>query len=109
MTLESNCVILIVGADGQSKPRKGGHVDAATVIRAYYHIMEADMELNEIMQAISTVGFPIVACCALLWQNYKSEERHKEESWKLSEALNNNTIALTELSTKLGGTNYENE
>lgn len=109
MTLEINCIILIIGADGQSKPRKGVHVEASTVVCTYYHILEAYMELNEIIQAISTVGFPIVACCALFWQNYKSEERHKEESGKLSEALNNNTIALTELSTKLGGTNYESE
>lgn len=25
------------------------------------------MEYNELLQAISTVGFPIVCCCALFW------------------------------------------
>lgn len=25
------------------------------------------MEYNEVIQAISTVGFPIVCCCALFW------------------------------------------
>ena len=27
------------------------------------------MELNDILQAISTVGFPIVCCCVLFFQN----------------------------------------
>lgn len=27
------------------------------------------MEINEIITVISTVGFPIFACCVMFWQN----------------------------------------
>lgn len=27
------------------------------------------MEVSELIQVISTVGFPIFACCVLFWQN----------------------------------------
>ena len=30
------------------------------------------MEINDVLQAISTVGFPIVACIALYYQNLKT-------------------------------------
>lgn len=48
--------------------------------------------MNDIMTAISTVGFPIVCCIAMYIQNNK-----------MSDAINNNTIALTKISVKLGG------
>ena len=56
---------------------------------------------NATIQAISTLGFPIVMCGALFWRQIKSDEQHKEEMTKLSEALNNNTLALTVLTDKL--------
>lgn len=40
-------------------------------------------------------------CGALFWRMVKSDEQHKAEMDKLSEALNNNTIALTKLSDNL--------
>jgi len=46
------------------------------------------MNLQDIATFISTIGFPIAACCALFWQNSK-----------MSEALQNNTSALLELTT----------
>ena len=39
----------------------------------------------------------------LLWYIYDSNNKHKEEINKMSEALNNNTIALTKLLDRLGG------
>lgn len=68
--------------------------------------------MNEIVQVISAVGFPIVAAlgCGFFvkWQyeqNMKQNEElrkeHKEEVNKMTEALNNNTIALTKLIDKL--------
>lgn len=42
--------------------------------------------MDDIMQLISTVGFPVAACIALFWQNNK-----------LSEAISTNTAALVEL------------
>ena len=68
--------------------------------------------MNDIVQVISAVGFPIVAAldCGFFvkWQyeqNMKQNEElrkeHKEEVSKMTEALNNNTIALQKLIDKL--------
>lgn len=59
------------------------------------------MDANTIIQLIGSLGFPIVMCGALFWRMVKSDEQHKEEMDKLSEALNNNTIAITKLSDNL--------
>lgn len=40
-------------------------------------------------------------CGGLFWRMIKSDEQHKAEMDKLSEALNNNTLAITKLSDKL--------
>lgn len=55
------------------------------------------------VQVIQTLGFPIAVAIAMFWQNTKLQEQHKEEMSKITEALNNNTIALTELKDKIGG------
>lgn len=59
--------------------------------------------MEEVIQIIQTLGFPIAVAIALFWQNMKMQDQHKEEMAKLTEALNNNTIALTELKDKIGG------
>lgn len=59
------------------------------------------MDANTIIQLVGSLGFPIVMCGALFWRMVKSDEQHKEEMDKLSEALNNNTIAITKLSDRL--------
>lgn len=61
------------------------------------------MDVNSLIQLVSSLGFPIVCCGALFWKMVKTDEQHKEEMDKVTEALNNNTIALTKLSDKLGG------
>ena len=69
--------------------------------------------MNEIVSVVSAVGFPIVAAVAcgmfVKWQyeqNAKATEElrkeHKEEVAKMTEALNNNTIALQRLIDKIG-------
>lgn len=69
--------------------------------------------MNEIVSIISAVGFPIVAAlgCGFFvkWQyeqNMKQNEElrkeHKEEVSKMTDALNNNTLALQKLIDKLG-------
>lgn len=55
------------------------------------------MEVNVILQAISTVGFPICACAALFWMVNKQDESHKQEINALRSVLEANTKALTEL------------
>lgn len=66
------------------------------------------MDINSVLQAITTVGFPIVCCIAMAWYVKYSTDRNREEVTKLNEqhkqemnevtqAINNNTIALTKL------------
>ncbi len=59
------------------------------------------MDYSTIIQSITTVGFPIVACACLFIQMEKQDARHDEEVKKITESLNNNTIALTKLSERL--------
>lgn len=59
------------------------------------------MDVNSMIQLVGSLGFPIVACGALFWRMIKSDEQHKEEMNKMSEALNNNTSALVKLTEKL--------
>ena len=61
------------------------------------------MDTSTIVQLISSLGFPIACCIAMFWQNNKLNESHKEETTKLNEAINNNTIALNHLIDKIGG------
>lgn len=63
------------------------------------------MEFNDIITAICTVGFPIVAYGALYWYVIKKDSEHKEETEKMTEAINNNTIALTKLIERLENEN----
>lgn len=68
--------------------------------------------MNEILNAITTVGFPIVSCIVIAWyakytnDNYRNDmkeanNQHKEEMSQLSQALQNNTLALQKLCTML--------
>lgn len=59
------------------------------------------MDANTIIQIVGSLGFPVVMCGALFWRQVKSDEQHKEEMDKVSEALNNNTQAIIKLSDKL--------
>lgn len=59
------------------------------------------MDVNSLIQLVGSLGFPIVACGALFWRVVKSDEQHKEEMNKMSEALNNNTSALVKLTERL--------
>ena len=59
------------------------------------------MDVNVLIQLVGSLGFPIVACGALFWRMVKSDEQHKEEMNKMSEALNNNTAALVKLTEKI--------
>lgn len=59
------------------------------------------MDVNSIIQLVGSLGFPIVACGALFWRMVKSDEQHKEEMGKVTESLNNNTMALVKLTEKL--------
>lgn len=70
------------------------------------------MDWNVIMQAVTTVGFPIVMCAAMAYYVKYTTDKHRDEIAKLNEqhkqemldiikAVDNNTIALTKLCEKL--------
>lgn len=58
------------------------------------------MDYNAIVQTVSSVGFPIVMCLMLYNQMLKTEEIHKQEIAELRKAIENNTLALNNLSTR---------
>lgn len=58
---------------------------------------------QEIITAISTVGFPIVMCGGLFWYMINQRKDHKEEMQKMTDAINNNTLLLQQLLAKLNG------
>ena len=55
------------------------------------------MDYELIMNAITTVGFPIVVCFALFWYVNKQNENHKEEINAMRETVEENTNVLREL------------
>lgn len=72
----------------------------------------------DIMQIIGSYGFPILACIGMAWyvkyttdknrEDIKADrENHKEEMIKITEALNNNTIAVRELKTLIESLNKD--
>lgn len=60
------------------------------------------MELNTIITAISTVGFPIFACIYLIYSRQKADERYSETIGQLRATVDNNTIAMIKIASKLG-------
>lgn len=59
--------------------------------------------MEEVINFIKELGFPIACVVALFWQNNKMNEQHKGEMQTFTTAINNNTVALTELKDKIGG------
>ena len=57
--------------------------------------------MQDIVNAISTVGFPIAMCLILLYEIREMSNSHQEETNALKDALNNNTIVLEKILTKL--------
>lgn len=68
--------------------------------------------IDNIVQIVSSVGFPIVCCGFCFWYvKYITDknrediaslnEQHKEESNKMIEAINNNTLVMERLVEKI--------
>lgn len=55
------------------------------------------MDYEMIMNFITTLGFPIVVCCALFWYINKMSESHKQEIDSLRETISDNTTLLHEV------------
>lgn len=65
------------------------------------------MDVSTISQIVSSVGFPIAMCGMMAWYLNKIQDQHKEEMDKMSEAINNNTVVMEKILTKLGEDSYE--
>ena len=59
--------------------------------------------MDALVQIISTVGFPIAVCLVCFWYIREIQTEHKEETAKLADAINNNTLVMTKLVDKLEG------
>jgi hypothetical protein len=59
------------------------------------------MDTAMVTQIIGSLGFPIVACIGLGWYLVKVQKQNNDTISKMSDALNNNTIALTKLAEKI--------
>lgn len=55
------------------------------------------MDANTIMQAVQTVGFPIVMVALMGWYINKKDNAHKEEIEALRNTIDSNTKILTKL------------
>ena len=60
------------------------------------------MELDVLLQAIATLGFPIVMCVALLYEIKDMTTKHQEETKLFSDSMNKNTLVLQKLCDVLG-------
>lgn len=74
------------------------------------------MDFASVLTAIGSVGFPIVACCGMAYffskvnSNYRADikeltAQHKQEMDSMTQAINNNTMALQRLLDKIGDDN----
>lgn len=77
------------------------------------------MDIQMILTAIGTVGFPIVACCAMAYffakvnDNYRNDIKelnasHKEEVKAMTEAIANNTLVIQKLVDSLDDIRKDN-
>lgn len=58
--------------------------------------------VQQVVDIINQVGFPIACVVAMFWQMEKERESHAVESEKWVEAINRNTNVIEKLTDKLG-------
>lgn len=69
--------------------------------------------MDAILQSIGTYGFPIVVALICMYyvkyindqhrqETTKLNDQHRQEMSEVTQAINNNTLALTKLTEKLG-------
>ena len=61
--------------------------------------------MQDVVTAISTVGFPIVMCILIFYYMEKESESHKQEVDGLKEVLTELKVSITQLTDKIGGGN----
>lgn len=84
--------------------RKAVHVLAGTSTPCYFNIKEGEIvELETVVSLITNMGFPIACVVALFWYLNKERDEHKAETQRLADAINNNTVVMEKILTKMGG------
>lgn len=61
--------------------------------------------MEDVLQAISTLGFPIAAYIGLFWYINKRDQEHKEEIGLLSTAIDRLSTLIERIDSKLGERN----
>lgn len=59
------------------------------------------MDMQAIISAVGSLGFPIVMCGVLMYYLNAERESHKEEMNSMRDALDRNTSIMTELKEML--------
>lgn len=59
------------------------------------------MNVVDVANLISSVGFPIVMCIVLFKYMESNDDKREVEAKELRDAINNNTVVLTELIAKI--------
>ena len=57
--------------------------------------------MNEMVEVINNVGFPIFAVMALFWQNTEMRKMFDNEQKELQKTISENTLVLAKLSVSL--------
>ena len=60
-----------------------------------------NMDVQLIFDFITTLGFPIFCCVYMAWYINKSDTIHRDEVGRLTEIIQNNTVALTKLTDQI--------
>lgn len=69
--------------------------------------------MEQIIEVLSNFGFPVACCGVLMWYIFHIQKQHnaelkeimnthKEETNKLTESINSNTLVLTKILERLG-------
>lgn len=56
---------------------------------------------NAIIQAVSTVGFPIVCCLLMMKNNKEMQDVNAKKEESLQNVIENNTLSITKLYEKI--------
>lgn len=64
------------------------------------------MDANAIMQAVGSLGFPIVAAIGCFWYLNQERESHAKETAALAKALQDNTVVMSEIKEILRSAPY---
>ena len=59
------------------------------------------MDAQEIITLVNTLGFPIFVCIVMMFLVWKIVITHKDEMKMMSDTIDNNTLAMSQIKTQL--------